>query len=80
MGTCSTAKEFLQSAQETGATYEIETIFSEEGEVCVIFKPIMPQGLSFLTCGLYAVDKGKNRFLGLIFDASAFLEMSQEEN
>jgi len=62
------ADKYIEDMKKMRFKYEIDQIFSNENDVCVIYKIDMSGKAKIETCGIYKLEKDKLSSLNVIFD------------
>ena len=68
------ADQYIGDMEKMKFKYEIEKVFSNDDEVCVIYKIDMLGKAKITTCGLYKLENNKLSSLNVIFDPRPVLQ------
>jgi hypothetical protein len=74
MGTRDNADVYIEDMKKMKFKYEIEKVFENENEVCLIYNINMGKGEPVKTCGIYKLKNSKLSSLNVLFDTRPILE------
>ena len=79
MGKRNGAESYMNDMKKMKFKYEIEKIFENENDICVLYNINMSGKATIFTCGWYQVADGKIQKLKVVFDPRPLLENPQNK-
>ena len=74
MGTRNGAESYISDMKKMKFKYDIQKVFENENEVCLLYNIDMSGNATIFTCGWYHVAYGKIKKLKVVFDPRPLLE------
>ncbi len=76
MGKRNSAESYISDMKKMKFKYDIQKVFENENDVCVLYNIDMSGQATIFTCGWYQVASGKIKKLTVVFDPRPLLEKS----
>ena len=68
MGKRDSAETYIQDMKKMKFKYDIQKVFEDENDVCVLYNINMSGKATIFTCGWYQLSDGKIKKLKVVFD------------
>src|SRR4051812_2319670 len=79
MGKRDSAESYISDMKKMKFKYDIQKIFENEDDVCVLYNINMGGNATIFTCGWYQLSYGKIKKLKVVFDPRPLLKDSDKQ-